>query len=161
MNPGSTPNWVTVGPAVQDALKRANKELAVINQELRAKKEENERLYREQLQVAEDLQSSLLHIPQEIGPVHLGHLYRSATEAAKVGGDFYDVFEVKEGKIAVLIGDVADVRFGAELRQGAVSHDGRGEVVSGIVMMTCVAYYISWSKRQDKPLPKPAPAKAG
>jgi hypothetical protein len=33
--------------------------------------------------------------------------------------------------------------------------------VSGIVMMTCVAYYISWSKRQDKPLPKPAPAKAG
>jgi hypothetical protein len=28
--------------------------------------------------------------------------------------------------------------------------------------MTIVAYYISWSKRQDKPLPKPAaaPAKA-
>jgi hypothetical protein len=27
--------------------------------------------------------------------------------------------------------------------------------------MTIVAYYISWSKRQDKPLPKAAPAKAG
>jgi hypothetical protein len=29
--------------------------------------------------------------------------------------------------------------------------------------MTIVAYYISWSKRQDKPLPKPAAtaAKAG
>jgi hypothetical protein len=26
--------------------------------------------------------------------------------------------------------------------------------------MTTVAYYISWSKRQDKPLPKPAAAKA-
>jgi hypothetical protein len=26
--------------------------------------------------------------------------------------------------------------------------------------MTIVAYYISWSKRQDKPLPKSAPAAA-
>jgi len=32
--------------------------------------------------------------------------------------------------------------------------------VSGIAIMTIVAYYISWSKRQDKPLPKAAPAKA-
>jgi hypothetical protein len=33
--------------------------------------------------------------------------------------------------------------------------------VAGIAIMTIVAYYISWSKRQDKPLPKaPAPAKA-
>jgi len=28
--------------------------------------------------------------------------------------------------------------------------------VTGIAIMTTVAYYISWSKRQDKPLPKPA-----
>ena len=38
--------------------------------------------------------------------------------------------------VPVLIGEVADVRFGAEIRQGAVSVDGKGEVVSGIVMMT-------------------------
>lgn len=31
--------------------------------------------------------------------------------------------------------------------------------VTGIAIMTVVAYYISWSKKQDKPLPKPAPAK--
>jgi len=37
--------------------------------------------------------------------------------------------------VPILIGDVADVRSGAELRQGAVTRDGRGEVVSGIVMM--------------------------
>ncbi|MBI2797439.1 MAG: efflux RND transporter permease subunit [Gemmatimonadetes bacterium] len=37
--------------------------------------------------------------------------------------------------VPVLVGDVADVRFGAEIRQGAVSRDNRGEVVSGIVMM--------------------------
>jgi hypothetical protein len=29
--------------------------------------------------------------------------------------------------------------------------------LAGICIMTIVAYYISWSKRQDKPLPKPAP----
>jgi hypothetical protein len=33
--------------------------------------------------------------------------------------------------------------------------------VAGISIMTIVAYYISWSKRQDKPLPKTAAAKAG
>jgi hypothetical protein len=32
--------------------------------------------------------------------------------------------------------------------------------VAGIAIMTMVAYYISWSKRQDKPLPKPAAPKA-
>ena len=31
----------------------------------------------------------------------------------------------------------------------------------GIVVMCLVAYYISWSKKQDKPLPKTAPAQAG
>jgi hypothetical protein len=34
--------------------------------------------------------------------------------------------------------------------------------VTGIAIMTIVACYISWSKKQDKPLPKPAAAaKAG
>jgi sigma-B regulation protein RsbU (phosphoserine phosphatase) len=39
--------------------------------------------------------------------MRMGHPYRSATETAHVGGDFYDAFEVKGGNTAVLIGDVA------------------------------------------------------
>lgn len=39
------------------------------------------------------------------------------------------------GGVPVLVGDVADVRYGPEVRQGAVSRDGKGEVMSGIVMM--------------------------
>jgi hypothetical protein len=35
-----------------------------------------------------------------------------------------------------------------------------GVSVAGIAIMTAVAYYISWSKKQDKPLPKPAAAPA-
>lgn len=37
--------------------------------------------------------------------------------------------------VPVLVGDVADVGYGAEMRQGAVSRDGRGEAVSGLVLM--------------------------
>jgi cobalt-zinc-cadmium resistance protein CzcA len=37
--------------------------------------------------------------------------------------------------VPLLLGDVADVSYGPEVRQGAVSRDNRGEVMSGIVMM--------------------------
>ena len=68
---------------------------------------ENARLHEEQKNIAEKLQETLLDIPEQRHGVQFGHLYRSATETASVGGDFYDVFEVKEGRIAVLIGDVS------------------------------------------------------
>ena len=69
--------------------------------------EENARLYRTQQEIAETLQLAFLHIPTQIGRVRIGHLYRSATESALVGGDFYDVFAMRDSRIVVLIGDVA------------------------------------------------------
>lgn len=45
------------------------------------------------------------------------------------------VIRTRSSGVPVLVGDVAEVRYGPELRQGAVSRDARGEVVSGIVMM--------------------------
>lgn len=87
--------------------KRAEVALRQSEEKFRALAEENERLYRQQLEIAESLQAALLSIPSQIGAIKLGHLYRSASEAARIGGDFYDVFEVKDGKVAVLIGDVA------------------------------------------------------
>lgn len=44
------------------------------------------------------------------------------------------VVESHDGR-PVLLSDVAEVRLGGALRQGAVSRDGKGEVVVGIVMM--------------------------
>lgn len=38
------------------------------------------------------------------------------------------------GGVPVLVGDVATVQYGPEFRQGAVTRDARGEVMSGIVM---------------------------
>lgn len=40
-----------------------------------------------------------------------------------------------ENNIPILIRDVADVRFGSAIRYGATTKDGKGEVVSGMVMM--------------------------
>ncbi len=60
-----------------------------------------------QRDIASKLQEALLDVPQDLSGVRFGHLYRSATKEARVGGDFYDVFEVKNERIAVLIGDVS------------------------------------------------------
>ncbi len=61
----------------------------------------------EQRDIARKLQEALLDIPQELPGVRFGHLYRSATRAAQIGGDFYDVFEAQNGHIGLLIGDVS------------------------------------------------------
>jgi PAS domain S-box-containing protein len=98
-----------VGGVGIDITTRIEAEEALREREERSRflAEENERLYRQQLDIADRLQLSLLNIPSEIGRVRVGHLYRSATEAARVGGDFYDVFEIKGGLVVVLVGDVA------------------------------------------------------
>jgi len=88
-------------------LRQAQQALQAEKERARELAEENGRLYSQQLNIAENLQAAFLHIPSELGPVRLGHLYRSASQAARVGGDFYDVFPVKDNKIAVLMGDVS------------------------------------------------------
>lgn len=68
---------------------------------------QNARLFESQRHIAVTLQETLQDIPQQTGGARFGHLYRSASREASVGGDFYDVFSVKEDRIAVLIGDVS------------------------------------------------------
>ncbi len=51
------------------------------------------------------------------------------------GGDIEDIIVTKLDDRPVYIRDVARVRAGRQLRQGAVTQDGQGEVVTGIVMM--------------------------
>ncbi|HWD84188.1 MAG TPA: SpoIIE family protein phosphatase [Solirubrobacteraceae bacterium] len=68
---------------------------------------ENARLYTELSQIAGTLQQSLLppELPDLAG-FRLASLYRAAGSQNDVGGDFYDVFSVPSGWIAV-VGDVA------------------------------------------------------
>ena len=68
---------------------------------------ENARLHAAQRSIAETLQEALVIHPSKLPGLEISHLYRSATEAARLGGDFYDVFEVRDGIAVLLIGDVS------------------------------------------------------
>ena len=68
---------------------------------------ENARIYETQYHIAQTLQQALLAMPGHVAGVEFAHYYHSATEAMLAGGDFFDIFELAEGRVAVLIGDVA------------------------------------------------------
>ncbi|MBW6468505.1 MAG: SpoIIE family protein phosphatase [Coriobacteriia bacterium] len=68
---------------------------------------ENARLYATQREIAETLQSALLTVPPRIPGIDFGYLYRSATTSAAVGGDFYDLFELEENRVGIVLGDVS------------------------------------------------------
>jgi len=57
--------------------------------------------------IAERLQEALLTMPSSVRGLEFSHLYRSATVSTRVGGDFYDVFELAYGRVGVVIGDVS------------------------------------------------------
>jgi len=68
---------------------------------------ENARLYAAQRRIADVLQSALLEMPSELPGLELAHAYRSATELARIGGDFSDVFQVAAETVAFVLGDVS------------------------------------------------------
>lgn len=89
-------------------LTEKNRQLQTAYDELKAAQEqliEKERLEKE-LQVAAEIQMSILPdvLPSPDGYDFGGRIL----PARQVGGDFYDVFELGNGKMGVLIGDVSD-----------------------------------------------------
>lgn len=67
---------------------------------------ENARLYENERFIADTLQQSLLTIPDKVPGLVYAHAYHAATQTARVGGDFYDIFEL-EGRVGIVMGDVA------------------------------------------------------
>ncbi len=89
-------------------LSAKNRQLQKAYDELKAAQEqliEKERMERE-LKVAADIQMSIL--PDVLPSVDGYDFGGRILPARQVGGDFYDVFELGDGKYGVLIGDVAD-----------------------------------------------------
>jgi serine phosphatase RsbU (regulator of sigma subunit) len=67
-------------------------------------------VYETEHRIAETLQTGLLPTIDSIVGVDTGTIYVPAIEAASVGGDFYDAFEIDDGRVAILVGDVAGKR---------------------------------------------------
>jgi hypothetical protein len=58
-----------------------------------------------ELETARRIQSSILpELPPEVNGLQMAHAYLPATE---VGGDFYDVLALEDGRVALAVGDVA------------------------------------------------------
>jgi hypothetical protein len=67
---------------------------------------DNARLYREQRNVAETLQRQLLSPLPQVNHIRMAARYLPAQSAMQVGGDWYDAFLLRDGVVAVVIGDV-------------------------------------------------------
>jgi hypothetical protein len=69
---------------------------------------DNARLYTREHNTAVTLQRSLLPraVPQVAG-LHVAHRYQPASQAAEVGGDWFDVIPLDTGQVALVVGDVA------------------------------------------------------
>jgi PAS domain S-box-containing protein len=80
---------------------------------------DNVRLYQQEHAVADTLQRSLLPELPEIPGVESAAHYVSASTAADVGGDFYDLLHLPDGSLGIAIGDVVghDVAAAAAMGQ--------------------------------------------
>lgn len=86
--------------------------------------QERQRIFEREHHIAETLQQALVpsQVPHTIEGWHVAARYLPALREAQVGGDFYDVFQVDEGKLGVLIGDVVGKGLAAAIRVAAARY---------------------------------------
>jgi phosphoserine phosphatase RsbU/P len=69
---------------------------------------ENARRFERQRSVARSLQEGLLRIEMPaVTGFQVGTVYEPADAEADVGGDFYDVIDLPDGKVGIVVGDVS------------------------------------------------------
>jgi serine phosphatase RsbU (regulator of sigma subunit) len=80
---------------------------------------DNVRLYQREHSVADTLQRSLLPVLPEIAGIESAAHYVSASSVADVGGDFYDLLQLPDGSVGMVVGDVVghDVAAAAAMGQ--------------------------------------------
>jgi hypothetical protein len=80
----------------------------------------NAREHRTQTEIAQTLQQALLPVIGFHEGVEVAVRYRPAARRAKVGGDWYDVLTLTDGRLALTVGDVAGHSVIAAARMGTV-----------------------------------------
>ena len=100
-----------LGPAIDRALRESAERT-----ELRRAEMERERLvgelavaYEREHRIAETLQRSFLNKldPGRFPGVEMATIYQAAWEEAQVGGDYFDHFPLRNGRVAIVVGDVS------------------------------------------------------
>lgn len=94
-----------------------------VTKKVEFEKQQEEVLMRER-KIADTLQQALIppEVNYNISGCKVAVKYQPALLEAKIGGDFYDVFELSDGKIGILIGDVAGKGLPAAIRVAAVRY---------------------------------------
>ncbi|MBI2842019.1 MAG: SpoIIE family protein phosphatase [Armatimonadetes bacterium] len=90
----------------------------------------NARLYEDAKQsrdrerhIAKTLQDALLpQVRNVMDGLHLSAVYEAGLEEAELGGDFYDVFSPEDGKLVLIIGDVAGKGLAAAVQIAAAKY---------------------------------------
>ncbi|MEV3991229.1 SpoIIE family protein phosphatase [Streptomyces sp. NPDC049837] len=98
---------LTLGKPSDDHFRQEILELAEDLSRRAALALDNARLYSERMAISQSLQRSLLPpgLPQVPG-VEVDVIYRAAGEGNEVGGDFYDLFPIRDNAYGFAIGDV-------------------------------------------------------
>ncbi|MHB9036146.1 MAG: PP2C family protein-serine/threonine phosphatase [Armatimonadota bacterium] len=81
-------------------------------------------VYEREHRIAEILQQALIppQVNYSIERCRIAVKYQPALDEAAVGGDFYDIFEMDDGKVGILIGDIAGKGLPAAMRVAAVRY---------------------------------------
>jgi serine phosphatase RsbU (regulator of sigma subunit) len=112
------------------------------------------RLYESEHRIAETLQEALLSLPERLAGIEYAHAYRSATESTRVGGDFYDVFEISPGRIGIVVGDISGKGLQAAVLTSRVKHSILAYAFDGdrgpaeILSLTNMAFYKTTAPEQ-------------
>jgi serine phosphatase RsbU (regulator of sigma subunit) len=91
----------------------------------------NAKLYAGQRTVADTLQQAMLTLPERLPGVDYSCIYRSASESARVGGDFCGIFQLPEGRIGITVGDVSGKGLEAAAMASMVKNTIRAYALAG------------------------------
>ncbi|MFE3885927.1 SpoIIE family protein phosphatase [Streptomyces lydicus] len=98
---------LTLGKPTEEHFRQEILELAEDLSRRAALALDNARLYSERTAISQSLQRSLLPPEQPAIPgMEVEVIYRAAGEGNEVGGDFYDIFPIRDGAYGFAIGDV-------------------------------------------------------
>lgn len=113
--------------AQNEEIQAQSEEIQAQNEELAAQRAELQESYSRQLSIAETLQKSFLpNVRERIGDYEIAHCYVPAQSEALIGGDFYDVVELSDGVLGVVIGDVSGKGVGATVHTAMAKYMLRG-----------------------------------